>query len=127
MRSMHLRSAYKNKNLMKKNIIIIAAACVVFALLGGIAFYAIPCVANQSIAYVNRNGISASEESDWLSVSDLKLLQIVDDDMIREDLWVDLKTKTNLSWLSWNRISIICDITATAEEWDSGEEPVQYQ
>ncbi len=111
-----------------KKIIMIAAAGVIFVLLGGIAFYAIPYVkANQSIVYVNRNGTGASEESDWLSVSDLQLLQIVEEDMIREEIGIELNTKTKLSWQSWNRISVICDITAAAEYTDSGEELARYR
>ncbi|MBQ7035282.1 MAG: hypothetical protein IJN34_06055 [Clostridia bacterium] len=106
--------------------ILLAIGAVVLCLLAFVAFYAVPFVrGNNIIVHVNQNGINAEVESDWITNEDLKLMQIVDNDLIREDTYTSIKTKTNMSWISWNKISIIYDITANVKNWDDNAKIVQ--
>ena len=109
---------------MKKKIIVILSIIIaVFLILCAVAaFYAVPFVkSNECIIFANRNVISEDMGNDWISGSDIKALHIVDDAYIKDGIYIALNTKVSISDFSWNKISLVYDITTTVKEWDSFE------
>lgn len=122
---------YVEVSVLKKAGIIVAISCIaviVLSALAVLALYSVPFVrANECIVFVNKNGTENSEDSDWLSVSDLKSLQIVDDDVLGENTYIEISTKKRISSVSWGKISLSYDISAIARDWDTFEEIEMYQ
>ena len=103
--------------------IIIAALCVVVAaVLLTLAVYSIPFVkGNNSIVAANKTLLENQGDTDWISFSNLKKLQIVDDETIEKDRNISIKTKVKPTWTAWDKVSIHYEITATAKDWDTNE------
>lgn len=57
----------------------------------------------------------------------MKQLQIVDENILKENIYISLKTKEKFSWNSWKKVSIIYDVTAIAREWETYEETAYYE
>ncbi len=107
----------------------VALICLVVLVLAVSAFYSFAYVkSNQCVVVVNKHGLTKSEESDWISLSDLSKLQIMDDDFVaKEDIYIEIRTKTKINSISWNKISFSFDICAIARVWEGYEEIGQYQ
>ncbi len=96
--------------------ILIAVLIAIFVIFMGFAsYFAMPYVkSNELIVFANKNKIESFEEDAFVSFEDLKSLQIVDIKLM-EDMkgsYVELKTKKKLKFLSFDKVSISCDIKA---------------
>lgn len=102
---------------MKKGIkVLIAVLIALFVIfMGFMSYFAMPYVkSNEMIVFANKNKIESFEEDAFVSFEDLKSLQIVDIELMEsiKDSYVQLKTKKKLKVLSFNKVSISCDINA---------------
>ncbi|MBO5321263.1 MAG: hypothetical protein J6B22_01485 [Clostridia bacterium] len=105
----------------KKIILFTILAVILISFLSLIVFYAVSFEKfNTAIAYINKNGSSNSEETDWISISDLKKLQIVDDIFITEDNYIIVKTKNNVKFKSLGNVVYTVDVKAVVNDWETG-------
>ena len=87
-----------------------------------VSFYSLPYTkGSECIQYVNKNVVS-TEENAWISADDLEFLRIVDEEYISETVMIEVRTKPTFSLVSWNKLCISYDITATVKDWEDWEE-----
>lgn len=111
---------------MKKlALVVVCVFCVSLVLI--VAYFSVAFIKlNDCIVYVNKNGVQESEESDWISNSQIKQFQIVEDEFIGENFYIQIKTRKKISHLSINKITFRCDVKATVKDWESFDEVKVY-
>ena len=106
--------------MLKKTILFTILGVILISFLSLVIFYAVSFEKiNTTIAYINKNGSSNSEETDWISISDFKKLQIVDDVFITEDNYINIKTKNNVKFKSLDNIVYTVDVKAVVNDWET--------
>ncbi len=114
----------------KKILLIIMAVLLLAVFFGGtVFFYSTPYFKGKNcIAYLNKNGIDNCGESEWISMSDLELMQIVENDIFLQDnRYVVTKIRGKTEWNTLTKICVSYDVTAKVMEWDSYTEIKEYQ
>ena len=112
---------------MKKWILVVAAGVILLSSLLAVVYYSFAFVKlNDCIVFVNKNGVQESEESDGISNSQIKQFQIVEDEFIEENFYIQIKTRKKITNLSVSKISFLCDITVTVKDWESFDEVKVY-
>lgn len=107
--------------IMNKKIFLTVLIVLTVSVLSLIAFYAVSFEKTYTaIAYINKNGSTNSDESDWISESDFEKLQIVDEHFITEDNYIKIKTKNKIKLKSLNNIVYVVDVKAFVQDWETG-------
>lgn len=83
---------------------------------------------NNLIVVANRNVITDSDYSDWISNENFKKFQIVDDEILqKENIYSEIKTSKDFELLSLKKISITYDVTVKVQDLDSLEYIEEYK
>ena len=114
-------------NLNKFNLLI-SLGLLLATILCVIAFYSLPYIkANSLIVYVNKNAINEVQKDSWVSEEEMKLLQIIDESALSDDLNISVKTSTSVTNVSWSKISFLYNINVVIKDGETQEEIDRYQ
>lgn len=113
---------------LKKSHLFFLIVFIIIIIFAIIFYFVIPFVeGNNLITYANNNKIGNIENSEIISISDYKKLQIVDEGLISENNFISIKTKRKISLQAINKFSIVYDIRATIDDSESLEKIAEYQ
>jgi len=117
---------------MKKTLIIVLVIVGVIScsFLAAFAFYIIPYQkGNQLITYANKQGIVVDNEreSDWISNSNLKAVQIVDNSAFQQEIYVDIDTDANYTFIALNKVAVTYDTEIEVKDWQTFETIGDYE
>lgn len=102
---------------MKKLAFIIILIVIMSILLSVAAFYSEPFVrGNNYVVAANKTVIEECNETDWVSLSDIKKIQLLSDDTILADTNITVRTTFTPKWYTWREMSICYHFTAVARD-----------
>lgn len=117
---------------MKKTLIIVLVIVGVIScsFLAAFTFYIIPYQkGNQLITFANKQGIVVDNEreSDWISNSNLKAVQIVDNSAFQQEIYVDIDTDANYTFIALNKVAVTYDTEIEVKDWQTFETIGDYE
>ena len=117
---------------MRKTLIIVLVIVGIIScsILAAFTFYIIPYQkGNQLITFANKQGIVVDNEreSDWISNSNLKAVQIVDNSAFQQEIYVDIDTDANYTFIALNKVAVTYDTEIEVKDWQTFETIGDYE
>jgi hypothetical protein len=89
--------------------------------MGVVVLYSVPVSKlNSAIIYANKNVLSEVHDTTWITADNMKLLQIVDPEILSEEVIVNISSQKDFLSIGIGKISFVCEISVVVqdEEWN---------